>query len=53
MITGIVILTFAIIIVAAGLFAIALLILWPLIAPCRYEDDDDIERFEVDYEEVR
>jgi len=50
MITGIVILTLAIIFVAAGLFAIALLILWPLIAPGRYEEDDDIERFEIESE---
>lgn len=49
MISGIVILTLAIVFVAAGLFAIALLILWPLITPGRYEEDEDfIEHFEVD-----
>ena len=50
MISGIVILTLAIIFVAAGLFVIALLILWPLIVPGRYEEDDDIERFEIEPE---
>jgi|JI10StandDraft_1071094.scaffolds.fasta_scaffold177012_4 hypothetical protein len=50
MITGIVILSLAIIFVAAALFVIALLILWPLIVPGRYEEDDGIERFEIEPE---
>ena len=53
MISDIVILSLAIIFVAAGLFVIALLILWPLIVPGRYEEDDDIERFEVEPEKSR
>lgn len=49
MISSIVILTLAIVFVAAGLFAIALLILWPLIVPGRYEEDEDfIQHLEVD-----
>lgn len=49
MTSSIVILTLAIVFVAAGLFAIALLILWPLLAPGRHEEDEDfIEHFEVD-----
>ena len=50
MITGIVILTLAIIFVVVGLFAIVLLIFWPPIVPGRYEEDDDIERFEIEPE---
>ena len=53
MITGIVILTLAIIFVAVGLFVFVLLIFWPLIVPGRYEEDDDIERFEVEPEKSR
>mgnify|MGYP003609278370 CR=1 FL=1 len=50
MIPGIAILTLAIIFVAAGLFTLALLILWPLIVPGGYEENDDIERFEIEPE---
>ena len=45
MISGIVILTLAIIFVAAGLFVIALLILWPFLKDDE-PDLDPIERFE-------
>lgn len=50
MITGIVILTLAIIFVAVGLFVIALLIFWPFVVPGGYEEDDDIECFEIEPE---
>ena len=50
MITDIVILTLAIIFVAVGLFVFVVLIFWPFIVPGRYEEDDDIERFEIEPE---
>ena len=50
MITGIVILTLAIIFVVVGLFVFVLLIFWPFIVLGRYEEDDGIERFEIEPE---